>query len=329
MLRRPAGGPATSARAAAAGSAAAVIGRPTTRRSAPAASASAGVIVRFWSLGVAPSGRMPGHHDQRRRARARRAGARSRAASRRRRRGRARSAQLASRSTCSSRLERTPMAARSSSSRLVSTVTPAAAAGSASAAASAAAAQHGRAAGGVQRQERGAEPAADAHRAGHRVRDVVQLEVEEHRQPALRRTARTPAGPWAVKNSSPSFSPPTAPRSARGEPHRTLEVGAVDGAEDGIRGADTTGLSSAGGVAEAYSRAARACQSRDPVSCRRSGGLTCRGKKRPPPTRGGQRGVRELRGKNWAEPSGGSPLFSAGSLAWMWESAATVALEVN
>ena len=48
------------ARAAAAGSGAAMTGRPTTMKSAPAARAAAGVAVRFWSSGVAPSGRTPG-----------------------------------------------------------------------------------------------------------------------------------------------------------------------------------------------------------------------------------------------------------------------------
>src|SRR5690606_34888045 len=52
--------PAISARmapAAAAGSGAAVMGRPTTRCEAPAASAWAGVITRFWSPRAPPAGR--------------------------------------------------------------------------------------------------------------------------------------------------------------------------------------------------------------------------------------------------------------------------------
>ncbi len=48
------------ARAAAAGSGAARIGRAITRWSAPAASASAGVAMRFWSWAAAPAGRTPG-----------------------------------------------------------------------------------------------------------------------------------------------------------------------------------------------------------------------------------------------------------------------------
>src|SRR6266851_303458 len=47
--------------AAARGSPAAVIGRPTTRKSAPAATAAAGVATRDWSPASPPSGRMPGH----------------------------------------------------------------------------------------------------------------------------------------------------------------------------------------------------------------------------------------------------------------------------
>ncbi len=48
------------AAAAAAGSAAAVIGRPMTSQSAPAAIASRGVRVRAWSPASDPAGRMPG-----------------------------------------------------------------------------------------------------------------------------------------------------------------------------------------------------------------------------------------------------------------------------
>ena len=48
------------ARAAAAGSTAFVIGRPTTRKSAPRRIASAGVTTRFWSPTAAPGIRTPG-----------------------------------------------------------------------------------------------------------------------------------------------------------------------------------------------------------------------------------------------------------------------------
>ena len=51
---------ATIARAAAAGSGAPVIGRPTTRRSAPARIASPGVATRLWSPAASPRGRTPG-----------------------------------------------------------------------------------------------------------------------------------------------------------------------------------------------------------------------------------------------------------------------------
>jgi hypothetical protein len=46
-------------RAAAALSAAPVIGRPMTRKSAPSAEASPGVMIRFWSPTSEPAGRMP------------------------------------------------------------------------------------------------------------------------------------------------------------------------------------------------------------------------------------------------------------------------------
>ena len=45
------------AAAAAAGSAALVIGRPTTTKSAPAAAISSGVAVRAWSSAALPAGR--------------------------------------------------------------------------------------------------------------------------------------------------------------------------------------------------------------------------------------------------------------------------------
>src|SRR5690606_19854009 len=48
------------ASAAAPGSSAPVIGRPTTRMLAPALMASRGVITRFWSPTALPAGRMPG-----------------------------------------------------------------------------------------------------------------------------------------------------------------------------------------------------------------------------------------------------------------------------
>jgi hypothetical protein len=51
---------ATIARAAATGSSARVIGRPTTSRSAPSATAPAGVATRAWSSTDAPAGRTPG-----------------------------------------------------------------------------------------------------------------------------------------------------------------------------------------------------------------------------------------------------------------------------
>src|SRR5690606_25881877 len=47
-------------RAAAAGSAASMIGRATTRWVAPAARAAAGLMTRFWSPAALPAGRMPG-----------------------------------------------------------------------------------------------------------------------------------------------------------------------------------------------------------------------------------------------------------------------------
>src|SRR5262249_22190110 len=47
-------------RAAAAGSGAALIGRPITRKSAPSRAASPGVITRFWSPSSAAAGRIPG-----------------------------------------------------------------------------------------------------------------------------------------------------------------------------------------------------------------------------------------------------------------------------
>src|SRR5690242_10387133 len=50
----------STARAAAAGSDASRIGRPTTRMDAPSRIASRGVPVRFWSPRAAPDGRMPG-----------------------------------------------------------------------------------------------------------------------------------------------------------------------------------------------------------------------------------------------------------------------------
>ena len=54
------GSPRRIRRAAAALSAAPVIGRPMTRKSAPSAEASPGVMIRFWSPTSEPAGRMPG-----------------------------------------------------------------------------------------------------------------------------------------------------------------------------------------------------------------------------------------------------------------------------
>ena len=79
----------------------------------------------------------------------------------------------------------------------------------------------------------GAERCGRAHRTGHRVRDVVQLEVEEHRQ-ARRRHLRTPSGPLAIEELEPELDAADRSRQRAAQRERTREVRAVDGAEDRV-----------------------------------------------------------------------------------------------
>ena len=85
----------------------------------------------------------------------------------------------------------------------------------------------------MQRQHGDAEPGHLAHRTGHRVGDVVQLQVEEDRQPE-RGHRLDPARALGGEELEPELDAADMRRQRPGERQRALEVGAVDGAEDRV-----------------------------------------------------------------------------------------------
>ena len=235
-----------------------VIGRPITSKSAPAPRASAGRGARFWSPSALPQGG----------CRARRSvGARPSAP---RKRGdlvrradqpveAGGQASLARRSTCvRGGRPPIPISARSA--------VDAGQHGHASRRRRGAGGRRGlRAAASIARPPDAcrvsiadAERARPAHRAGHGVRDVVQLEVEEDRRP-IRATAATPRGPCAAKNSSPSLSR----RNAAPAPGREQACPRDRDGRRRRRSGWTRRNRFARSVAQAraYSRADRSCQS--------------------------------------------------------------------
>ena len=108
-------------------------------------------------------------------------------------------------------------------------------------------------------------------------------------------TASTPRGPWAVKNSSPSLMPPTCGASAWASARVPSRSGRSTAQKIGLAKAGTKADGS--GKAAAYSRGARACQSRRYRASRfepatgavllRSGGAS--GHRHPPLTAGRHR----------------------------------------
>ena len=178
-------------------------------------------------------------------------------------------ASLARRSACAAGAAATPISARSASSRLVSTVTPSRAAGPSAAAAAAAASSIARPPARMQGQHGHAQPRHLAHRTGHGVRDVVQLEVEKDRQPDPA-TASTPRGPCAAKNSSPSLMPPTCGASARARARVPSRSGRSTAQKIGLDKAGT-GLGEGAGSAERELIAERIARAKAALPGRRSG----------------------------------------------------------
>ena len=79
-----------------------------------------------------------------------------------------------------------------------------------------------------------------AHRTGHGVGDVVQLEVEEDRQ-TQRRHRLDPARALGGEELEPELDPADMRRERPRERQRALEVGTVDGAEDRVGQGAATG----------------------------------------------------------------------------------------
>ena len=96
-----------------------------------------------------------------------------------------------------------------------------------------------------------------AHRTGDGVRDVVQLEVEEDRQPE-RGHRLDPARALRGEELEPELDAADMRRQRPGERQGALEIGAVDGAEDRVG----QGGNQAGGsrMAAAYTRGVGPCK---------------------------------------------------------------------